>query len=554
MPTVHLNKEVFESLVGKKLSLEELKNRISMIGTDLESIQDNTITVEIFPNRPDMLSEQGFARAFSSFIGEKRGLRKYEVKKSGEKVIVDKSTKMRPYMVGAIVKNITFNDERIREIMQVQEKLSTTHGRNRKKSEYGFFPLENVHFPLQYVAHDPSKIKFKPLGFDEEMVATKVEEVHPKGIAYKWLAEEWKKEGHMKYPFLLDNKKSVMAMYPYTNSNDTGKVDQSTNGVFVEATGVDLSNVNLALNILTTMLADMGGEIYSIDMVYPDKTITTPNLEPERMKLDLAYINKHLGLNLNEKEVKELLEKMGYGYENGNVFIPAYRGDVLHQADLAEDIAIAYGYENFKEEIPNVATVGKESDFEKFKTKIAQILVGLNLIETNTYHLTNKDKQNVKTKANYEVVELANALTQDYNVMRAWLVPDLLEVLQHNKHNEYPQNIFLMGSTFKKDQKTETGTAEESKLCVMNSHEQVDYTQIKQMLDYLMRMLDVSYDMKEAEHPSFIPGRVASVFVNKQEIGYIGEVNPEVLKNFELDVPVSCFELNISILYKLMKK
>ena len=82
MPTVTLKKDVFEQLVGKKLPLDELKEKISYLGTDLESIEGNEIKVEIFPNRPDMLSEQGFARAFSSFIGVKTGLREYKVKKS----------------------------------------------------------------------------------------------------------------------------------------------------------------------------------------------------------------------------------------------------------------------------------------------------------------------------------------------------------------------------------------------------------------------------------------------------------------------------------------
>ena len=82
MPTVNLNKKEFEKLVGKKLELDKLKDRISMLGTDLEKIEGNEIIVEVFPNRPDMLSEQGFARAFSSFINIKKGLREYEVKKS----------------------------------------------------------------------------------------------------------------------------------------------------------------------------------------------------------------------------------------------------------------------------------------------------------------------------------------------------------------------------------------------------------------------------------------------------------------------------------------
>ena len=78
MPTVNLNKNVFEKLVGKKLPLDKLKDRISMLGTDLEKIEGDTIEVEVFPNRPDMLSEQGFARAFSSFIGVKKGLRDFK--------------------------------------------------------------------------------------------------------------------------------------------------------------------------------------------------------------------------------------------------------------------------------------------------------------------------------------------------------------------------------------------------------------------------------------------------------------------------------------------
>ena len=88
MPTININRKVFEKLVGKKLPIEKLKDRISMLGTDLESINDKEILVEIFPNRPDMLSVQGLARAFSSFIRHKTGLRQYKVHNSNEKMII----------------------------------------------------------------------------------------------------------------------------------------------------------------------------------------------------------------------------------------------------------------------------------------------------------------------------------------------------------------------------------------------------------------------------------------------------------------------------------
>src|SRR3989344_4995176 len=124
MPSITLNKNVFEKLVGKKLSLEKLKDRISMFGTDLDGISGNEINVEVFPNRPDMLSEQGFARAFSSFIGVKKGLKEYKTLTSNEKVIIDNSVKsIRPFTTCAIVKGINFNDEKIKEVINIQEKL-----------------------------------------------------------------------------------------------------------------------------------------------------------------------------------------------------------------------------------------------------------------------------------------------------------------------------------------------------------------------------------------------------------------------------------------------
>ena len=141
MPTITLNKKVLEKITGK-LSLEKLKDRISMLGTDLESIKGDEIIVEVFPNRPDMLSEQGFARALNSFIGKKTGLKQYKVKKSKDRVIIESSVKeVRPYTACCIVKNLKLNEETLKEIIQFQEKLHITFGRNRKRCAIGIYPL-----------------------------------------------------------------------------------------------------------------------------------------------------------------------------------------------------------------------------------------------------------------------------------------------------------------------------------------------------------------------------------------------------------------------------
>ncbi len=554
MPTITINKKTFEQLVGKVLPLEELKDRISMLGTDLESIENDEINVEIFPNRPDMLSEQGLARAFSSFIGVKTGLRKYHTQESGGKVIVDPSVSMRPYTACAIVKNLTFDDERIRQIMQIQEKLATTHGRNRKKSAYGIYPLTQISFPVSYVAKEPKAIKFQPLGFTQEISAADVLELHPKSQAYRHLTAGW-----TKYPFFIDAKNKVLSMLPFTNSEDTGKVDENTTEVFIECTGTDLANVEIALNIIVAALADMGGEIYSLEIVYPEEMRITPQLQPKKMKLNLADINKLLGLNLKEKEFIRLFERMGCGWANNFVLIPAYRADILHPVDLAEDIAIAYGYENFKETIPNVATIGEEDPLERFIQKIRVLLAGLRLLETKNYHLSTKadlvEKMHLSAAAevkNLCPIPLKNALGE-HNHLRQWLIPSLLRTLTENQHNEYPQNIFEAGRTFFINKKTETGIEEKEHLAIAFCHDKTDFTEIRQALDALFSALGIECVVKESEHDSFIRGRIGTILCQGKEIGIIGEISPAVLTSWGLLMPAVVLELDLEGLFEMVR-
>ena len=120
MPTITIDKKDLFDLMGKELPDEELKDRISMLGTDLEEVTDKEITVEIFPNRPDMLSAEGFAKALASFTGIKKGLRKYKLESSTYEAIIDKKVEnVRPFAVSAIIKNIKLDEAIIKSLMQV---------------------------------------------------------------------------------------------------------------------------------------------------------------------------------------------------------------------------------------------------------------------------------------------------------------------------------------------------------------------------------------------------------------------------------------------------
>ena len=242
---------------------------------------------------------------------------------------------------------------------------------------------------------------------------------------------------------------------------------------------------------------------------------------------------------------------MGYGYEKGNVLIPAYRADILHQVDLAEDIAIAYGYENFEEVIPNVATVGQEDPLEKFSNKIRDILVGLKLIEVKNYHLTTKEDLNDKMGKEEKIIPLKNALGE-HNHLRNRILASLLRNLKNNQHNEFPQNIFEIGRTFNFGE-SETGVIEKDNLAAILCHEKTDYTEIRQVLDALMDSLGLEYAVRESSRPSFIHGRLGEIYVEGQKLGIIGEFSPEILTNWELAIPAVAFELDLEKLFELIK-
>ena len=133
MPTITCSiKEILE-LLGKKLSLSELEQSLAMMGVPVEKVDGDEIVLEVFPNRPDFLSVEGIVRGLRSFLGISPGIYVPTVRSSGYKAIIKKEThKVRPIAVCAVVKGVKMTDELVKSLMQVQEKLHTTHSRNRR--------------------------------------------------------------------------------------------------------------------------------------------------------------------------------------------------------------------------------------------------------------------------------------------------------------------------------------------------------------------------------------------------------------------------------------
>jgi len=546
MASVILNKKKFEREIGRLD--EKMQERISLFGTPVEKITDEEIELEIFPNRPDMLSYEGFKRAFLAFLDKNTGLRKYKLNKPEKdyKVIVESSLKnIRPYTACAIVKRLNFDDEKIKELVEIQEKLHLTLGRKRKKVAIGIYPLEKIKLPITFKALEPDKIKFIPLESDKEMSGLQILQKHSAGKEYAHLLA-----GKEKFPIFTDAGGKILSMPPIINSQLTGKITNDTKEVFVECSGFDYLTLKKCLNIIVTILADMKGEIYQMEIFSNKRNKEiTPSLEEEKMKISVENVNKLLGLDLNEKQIKKLLEKMGYDYNNKIVEIPAWRVDVLHEVDLIEDIAIAYGYENFVPEVPKISIGGEENQKEIIKRKISEILSGLDLLETSSFHLTMKEKQfrNMNAQSEEGKAILIKESKTDYNILRNDLSHCLLKIFSENIDSEYPQKIFEIGRIFSSE-KNEILEKENLAIAITSGN----FTELRQMLEYLFRMLGKDVKIKEpSEFPlHFIEGRVAEILINNKKAGFIGEVHPKVLKNWKLKMPVALLEISLEEIFE----
>ena len=428
MPVINFNFNDLVGLMGKDLPSSVVLERIPMIGADLHEFDAATgeTSIEFFPNRPDLYSVEGVARALRAFMDIVPGLADYPTKDSGIVLKVEDSVRdVRPFVVAAVIKNVVMTDQTIRSLMELQEKLHLTVGRKRVKVAIGVHDLDKVSPPFVYKGAEPDSISFVPLAKEEAMTMREVLEKHEKGVAYKSILE-----GKPLYPVILDARGDVLSFPPIINGRLT-TVTCDTKNIFIDVTGMDEVTISGVLNIVTTSIAERGGDIETVTVVRGRKKDITPRLEPGLWKIDIAAANRWLGLELDAEGMIKCLARMGYsGLGTGkkiNVHSSPVRMDLIHPNDIIEDIAIGYGYEHFGKVLPRIQTIGSERPIERAADLVRQLMVGYGFWEATTLTLTSKEDQFSHMRVHdEEVVEVLNPVSEDHTCLRIRLMPSLL--------------------------------------------------------------------------------------------------------------------------------
>jgi phenylalanyl-tRNA synthetase beta chain len=529
------------------LTIEEMEEWIPWMGFDIEEKGKDYIKVEFNPNRIDFSSHPGVARAFQGLRGWKTGIPEYMVHKGDVKLKIEESVqKVRPYMLGAVVRKIELDEAKVKELMEIQEDLHWGVGRDRKKASIGIHNLDNVEPPFTYLGADPQEIEFVPLGMTEEMTLQEILEKHEKGRAYKHLVD-WSP----KYPLLIDHQGNVLSMPPIINGELT-KLDTRTENLFLDVTGPNFQAVGQCLNVLVTALADMGGRIECIQVKHPNEIWYSPDLTPKKMKLKPSYANKLLGLRLSEDQIIECLEKCRLNARKTRegtiqVEIPAYRIDILHQIDLVEEVAIGYGYHKLKPSRPQTVTTGSYHEATRLADVVREIMIGLGFTEVLNFILTNEDQHSkMMRRKPQETVKISNPVSSQYNIGRTRLLPSLMKNLVDNKHESFPQRIFEVSDVIKVDQNSECCSERALHMAGVSSHSKASFTEIKSVVEALLTNMETSESkINPTSNLSFLEGRAATIQMENKDIGCLGEIHPEVLNNFELENPVCGFEVNL---------
>ncbi|MEM4717539.1 MAG: phenylalanine--tRNA ligase subunit beta [Desulfurococcaceae archaeon] len=543
-----MNKSDLEELLGVKLVLEDIYKLFTRLKCEIESIEGDFIIYEANTDRPDLFSVEGVSRAIKPWLNLE--WRSYRLQESIIKGYA-KSIPERPYVALAVVRDLHLNSEAISQVMQLQEKITQTHGRGRRKISIGVYDLDYIEPPIYYDTADPYTTRIRPLNEEIEMTLREVLEKNEKGVLFGYIIKDMSK-----YPILRDANYNILSLAPIINS-DHCKITSSTKNVLIDATGTSLEDVVNAVTIMATSIAERSrsGLIEIVEVFYEDgKVVKAPRTEPSSITLDIEKINNLLGTSLKYEDIRRLLKYFYYIVEQtDNAIIvksPIYRVDVKTWVDVAEDIAVAIGYDVLGAEadhLPPSYSKGAIHPIEYISNRVREIAIGLGFQEVANYMMSSRSIQLDMLSSSHDIFLVENPRTERFEGLRTWLTPQLLEVVIDNSSKHLRMMIFEIGDIAALDLVRETRARIERRIGLALTHEKATLTDGLAYTKKLLQELGIEPSFRKNPLPGFLPERTAIIKAcGDIEIGFVGEIDPRILYNLGVKNPVIIAELYLS--------
>ncbi len=535
-------------------------------------LDDHVVEFEITPNRPDCLSVIGLAREVSATFDKPCLFHQPEVKGGAEGVLpelLDVETPdpdLCPRYTARMVRNVKIAPspkwmrERLRAngVRPINNIVDIT---NYVMLEYG----QPMHaFDYRYVKGGKIIVRRARAGEELTTLDGNVRKLTPDMLV---IADDTRAVGlagvmgGMNSEIVSDTVDVV-----FESANFDGACIRKTAlalGMRTEASakfekGLDILNTLPAVDRACELVELLGaGEVVDgvIDILnYVPQPRTLP-VEPDK-------INALLGINVSENVMYTTLQKLGFTTvkERGMIQVPSWRMDVEGMADLAEEVARFYGYNN----IPDTLSSGLNprrgwSPVQQAENAIGAFCRGLGYSEIITYSFISPgyyDKINLPADSPLrESVKILNPLGEDTSIMRATTLPSMLEILARNNHYRNKSvMLYELGRVYfaKNDG---SGMADEPKILSLGAYgPDMDFYGIKGAVEAVLEGLRIENVRYEAEsgNPSYHPGRCAKVYSGQRLLGVLGQIHPAVAANYDVDCPLYAAELPFDALFASM--
>lgn len=276
--------------------------------------------------------------------------------------------------------------------------------------------------------------------------------------------------------------------------------------------------------------------------------------EQRTIAFDPAWINRFLATDITSGQMQKILEKTGCKIIGENIVVPTFRPDLVHKADIAEEIARFYGYNQIASTALSGGAQGKYSERQKFDMRITASMLAMGLSEIMTYSFISPKYYNkVLMPENHPLrnsVVISNPLGEDSSIMRTTALPSMLEILAKNYSNRNTAaHLFELAKEYIPTAPDKLPL--EKNTLIAGFYGDCDFFSAKGILEALLAKLGVSdYDIQAADDRfGYHPGRCAVLTINGQELGIIGEIHPECVKNYGIGVRVYAFSLDVDVLY-----
>lgn len=533
---------------------------------DVLGINDALIEFEITSNRPDCRSIIGIAREAAITLGKELKYPEIKVQACDEEMSfeIDIQTDLCKRYCGRVVKDVKVGP--------------SPYWMQRKLIEAGMRPISNIVDITNYVM----------LELGQPLHAFDLDDIKYNKMTVK-MAEEGEKfttldgvERTLTSDMLVIGNQDKTLDLAGIMGGENSEIKDTTTSIFIEGAsfakeniratskklglrteassrfekGIDINLAEEAVNRACQLIEELGCGTVLNGMLdyYPQKE------EVQKVTVNPVRINKLLGVNVPMDQFINILESLEFkcnlvSSEVLELEVPTFRLDITEDADILEEIARIYGYDNIPSaSLEGNATAGVKTEKQKFIDNVKSNSIACGLNEILTYSFVSPrgvDKINLPAddeKRNF--VKIMNPLGEETSVMRTTLIPNMLDVISTNiSHKVEEVSAFECGNTFRPQ---EGLPIETKKYCVGMYGKEVDFFVLKGVIESVLNNVGLKgYEIEpETTNLTFHPGRCAKIVYNNIYIGTFGELHPDVIENYNLGQRVYVAEINIDTVFE----